>query len=65
MSLGSSATIAQRQATEWIGRQLQAQASLLAYIDVFHTLMLLAALIIPLALILRRVRLESRSAATH
>lgn len=65
MSLGSSATIAQRQATEWIGRQLQAQASLLAYIDVFHTLMLLAALIIPLALILRRVRLESRSVATH
>lgn len=64
-SLGSSATLAQRQATEWIGRQIHAQASLLAYIDVFYTLMLLAALVAPLALILRRVRPGAPQAAPH
>lgn len=64
-SLGGSATLAQRQATAWIARQIHAQASLLAYIDVFHTLMLLAALVIPLALILRHVRLGAQAAAGH
>lgn len=65
LSLGSSTTVARRQATEWIARQIQSQASLLAYIDVFHTLMLLAALVIPLALILRRVKLAAAPATAH
>jgi hypothetical protein len=60
LSLGSSASDARRQATAWIGRQIHVEASLLAYIDVFHTLMLLAALVIPLALICGRRR-QSRN----
>lgn len=64
-SLGGSATTAQQQATAWIGRQIRAQASLLAYLDVFHALMLLAALVIPLALILRNVRLAAQPAPPH
>lgn len=65
LSLGSSASDARRQATAWIGRQIHAQASLLAYIDVFHTLMLLAALVIPLALILRRASPGAQPTAPH
>jgi MFS transporter, DHA2 family, multidrug resistance protein len=65
VSLGSSAGIAQRQATQWIGRQIGVQASLLAYIDVFHMLMLLAALVIPLAMMLHRARLGPGSPAMH
>src|SRR3977135_3931328 len=36
---GSSIAQAQQQAIVWIGQQVQAQASLLAYLDVFWTLM--------------------------
>ncbi|MGJ0534507.1 hypothetical protein [Methylocystis sp.] len=47
-------------------RQVQTQASHLAYIDVFHALTLVAATIIPLAWCLRRVRLgASNSAPAH
>ncbi|SHK82205.1 MFS transporter, DHA2 family, multidrug resistance protein [Bradyrhizobium lablabi] len=54
---GSSIAQAQQQAIAWIGQQVQAQASLLAYIDVFWTLMLVSAAAIPLALLLRKVKL--------
>ncbi len=64
-SLGSSASLARRQATQWIGRQIETQSAMLAYIDVFHTLMVLAALVIPLAMILRRVRLGAAAPAPH
>jgi MFS transporter, DHA2 family, multidrug resistance protein len=54
---GSSIVQAQQQAFAWIGQQVQAQASLLAYIDVFWTLMLVSAAAVPLALVLRKVKL--------
>jgi DHA2 family multidrug resistance protein len=54
---GSSIAQAQQQAIAWIGQQVQAQASLLAYIDVFWTLMLVSACAVPLALLLRKVKL--------
>ena len=54
---GSSIGQAQQQAIAWIGQQVQAQASLLAYIDVFCTLMLVSASAVPLALLLRKVKL--------
>jgi DHA2 family multidrug resistance protein len=54
---GSSIGQARQQAFAWIGQQVQAQASLLAYIDVFWTLMLVSAAAVPLALLLRKVKL--------
>src|SRR5258708_33683472 len=54
---GSSIAQAQQQAIAWIGQQVQAQASLLAYMDVFWTLMLVSAAAVPLALLLRKVKL--------
>jgi DHA2 family multidrug resistance protein len=54
---GSSAVDAQSQALAWIGQQVQTQASYLAYIDVFHTLMLISLAVVPLALILRSINL--------
>jgi DHA2 family multidrug resistance protein len=54
---GSSMAQAQQQAFAWIGQQVQMQASLLAYIDVFWTLMLVSAAAVPLALLLRKVKL--------
>jgi DHA2 family multidrug resistance protein len=53
---GSSAVQAQQQAFAWIGGQVQMQASLLAYIDVFWVLMVISACAVPLALILRKVK---------
>jgi MFS transporter, DHA2 family, multidrug resistance protein len=54
---GSSMGQAEQQAIAWIGQQVQAQASLLAYIDVFWTLMVVSASAVPLALLLRKVKL--------
>jgi DHA2 family multidrug resistance protein len=54
---GASLAHAQQQALAWIGQQVQTQASYLAYIDVFWALMLISAAAIPLALILRKVKL--------
>ena len=48
---------AQQQAVAWIGQQVQAQASYLAYMDVFWVLMLLSLAAVPLALSLRKVKL--------
>ena len=52
---GSSAGAAQ-QAMQWIGQQVQAQASFLAYMDAFWVLMLIALAAVPLAFILRDVK---------
>ena len=41
------------QAMAWIGQQVQLQAGFLAYIDVFWSLALMAAVIVPLAFLLR------------
>src|SRR5271165_5219331 len=45
---GSSLARAQQQAFAWIGQQVQAQASFLAYMDVFWVLMVLALMAVPL-----------------
>lgn len=55
LAQGSALAQAQQQAFAWIGQTVQAQASLLAYIDVFWILMLIALGAIPLALSLRTV----------
>lgn len=53
------------QATAWIGQQVQTQASFLAYIDVFHVLMLIVLCAIPLALILSNVDLKEGGGSMH
>ena len=62
---GGSLQHAQQQAFAWIGQQVQTQASLLAYIDVFWALMLVSAAAVPLALILRRVKLGGPAPVAH
>jgi MFS transporter, DHA2 family, multidrug resistance protein len=54
---GNSLLQAQQQATQWIGQQVQAQASFLAYMDAFWVLMLISLAAVPLALSLRKVKL--------
>ena len=56
-SQGSSLGKANLQAIAWIGQQLQTQVAMLAYMDVFWVLMLVALAGIPLALSLRKVAL--------
>jgi hypothetical protein len=54
---GNSLLQAQQQAVQWIGQQVQAQASFLAYGDAFWVLMLISLAAVPLALTLRKVKL--------
>ena len=54
---GSSLAQAHDQAIQWIGAQVQAQASFLGYIDAFFVLMLISLSAVPLALALRDVKL--------
>jgi len=54
---GSSLAQAHDQAIQWIGQQVQAQASFLAYMDAFWVLMLISLSAVPLALALRKVKL--------
>jgi DHA2 family multidrug resistance protein len=56
---------AKEQAIRWIAQQVQAQASLLAYVDVFWVLTLLALGTIPLALTLRRIKLGESAPVVH
>ena len=62
---GGSLAHAQQQAFAWIAQQAQTQASFLAYIDVFWTLMLISAAAVPLALILRTVKLGGPAPVAH
>ena len=62
---GSLLPEAQQQAFGWIGQQVAAQASLLAYIDVFWVLTLLSLAAVPLALSLRNVKLGGKAPAAH
>ena len=62
---GSSLAQAQQQAFTWIGQQVQAQASYLAYVDVFWTLALISLAAVPLALTLRKVKLGEQAALAH
>jgi DHA2 family multidrug resistance protein len=54
---GSNASDAASQAVAWVGQTLQRQIDLLAYIDVFWLLMVVGAIMIPVALILKPVDL--------
>src|SRR5712672_3562378 len=62
---GSSFLQAQQQAIQWIGQQVQAQASFLAYMDAFWVLMLISLAAVPLALILRNVKLGGPVSMGH
>ena len=54
---GSSVWEAKQQAIQWVGQQVQAQASYLGYMDAFLVLMLISLAAVPLALTLRKVKL--------
>lgn len=56
---GSNANDAASQALAWVGRTLQQQVDLLAYIDVFWTLAIIAMLMIPTAAVLRSIDLSA------
>ncbi len=62
---GSSLAHAQQQAIAWIGQQVQMQAAYLAYTDVFWVLMLISLAAVPLALILRKVKLGGTAPVGH
>jgi DHA2 family multidrug resistance protein len=55
---GSNATDAAGQAIAWVGQTLQQQVDLLAYIDVFRSLAIIGALMIPIALTLKSIDLK-------
>ena len=54
---GSNASDAASQAIAWVGQTLQQQIDFMAYIDVFWTLAVVGALMIPLALVIKPVDL--------
>jgi MFS transporter, DHA2 family, multidrug resistance protein len=54
---GSSLIQAHQQAIAWIGQQVQTQASFLGYMDAFWVLMLISLAAVPLALMLRTIKL--------
>jgi DHA2 family multidrug resistance protein len=62
---GNSLLQAQQQAVQWIGQQVQTQASFLAYMDAFWALMLISLAIVPLALTLRKVKLGGAASMVH
>jgi MFS transporter, DHA2 family, multidrug resistance protein len=62
---GSGPTQAHQRVIDWIGQQLQLQASYLAYMDVFWVLMLISLAAIPLALALRKIKLGGTARAGH
>jgi DHA2 family multidrug resistance protein len=62
---GSSLIQAQHQAIDWIGQQVQAQASFLGYTDAFWVLMLISLAAVPLALTLRKIKLGGAAPVGH
>jgi MFS transporter, DHA2 family, multidrug resistance protein len=62
---GSSLAQAHDQGVQWIGQQVQAQASFLAYVDAFWALMLISLAAVPLALALRNVKLGGPAHLGH
>jgi DHA2 family multidrug resistance protein len=56
---GSNASDAASQAIAWVGQTLQHQVDLLAYIDVFRSLAIIGAIMIPIALSLKTVDLSA------
>ena len=62
---GGAPAEAHNQAFAWIAGQTQTQAAYLAYIDVFWVLMIISLALIPLALLLRKVKLGGGMAMAH
>jgi DHA2 family multidrug resistance protein len=62
---GFSLAQAHDQAVQWIGAQVQSQASFLSYVDAFWVLMLIALAAVPLALTLRNVKLGGAVSMGH
>jgi DHA2 family multidrug resistance protein len=62
---GSSLVQAQQQAVDWIGQQVQTQAAFLGYMDGFFVLMLIALSAVPLAMMLRSVKLGGPRPVGH
>jgi DHA2 family multidrug resistance protein len=62
---GSALAQAHDQAIQWIGQQVQAQASFLGYMDAFWVLMLISLAAVPLALTLRKVKLGGAVSMGH
>jgi DHA2 family multidrug resistance protein len=56
---GSNASDAAGQAIAWVGQTLQQQVDLLAYIDVFRSLAIIGAIMIPISLTLKHVDLKA------
>jgi DHA2 family multidrug resistance protein len=66
MQHGASAADAKGQAMGVFGQMVQSQATIMAYIDVFHVCAIAAALMIPLVLILvRRVQIGAHVPTGH
>jgi len=66
MQQGASAGDAHNRAIGLFGQLIQTQATILAYIDVFHVCAIAAALMIPLVLIMvRRVQIQAHAVAAH
>jgi DHA2 family multidrug resistance protein len=61
----SSLAQAQQQAVDWIGQQVQTQAAFLSYVDGFFVLMLIALAAVPLAMMLRSVKLGGPRPVGH
>jgi DHA2 family multidrug resistance protein len=62
---GSSLAQARDQAVQWIGAQVQTQASFLSFMDAFWVLMIIALSAVPLALTLRNVKLGGPVSMGH
>jgi DHA2 family multidrug resistance protein len=62
---GSSLAQAHDQAVQWIGAQVQTQASFLSFMDAFWVLMAIALSAVPLALTLRSVKLGGPLSMGH
>jgi DHA2 family multidrug resistance protein len=62
---GSSLVQAHQQAIQWIGQQVQAQASYLGYMDAFWLLTLISLAAVPLALTLRKIKLGGAAPVGH
>jgi DHA2 family multidrug resistance protein len=62
---GSSLLQARDRAVQWIGQQVQGQASFIAYMDAFWVLMLISLAAVPLALTLRSVKLGGSVTMGH
>jgi MFS transporter, DHA2 family, multidrug resistance protein len=62
---GSSLAQAHDQAIQWIGQQVQTQASYLAYMDAFWVLMLISLAAVPLAMMLRTIKLGGAAHVGH